>query len=130
FALVDSFWLAVLIVAGVGFSMNLSGVAALNLMQNAVDGEMRGRVMSIYFFLHQGAPALGTLAIGAVADETGLGWPVGIAAGAIIAVWAVMVGRSATLRGALEIEHPPPKAEGPEAEGPKAEGRVGQDAKA
>ncbi|MEE8141158.1 MAG: hypothetical protein V3T66_09645, partial [Alphaproteobacteria bacterium] len=96
--------------------------------------------MSIYFFLHQGAPALGTLAIGAVADKTGLGWPVGIAAGAIIAIWAVMVGRSATLRGALEIEHTPPKAEGseaegpkaegPEAEGPEAEGRVGQDAKA
>ena len=135
FALVDSFWLAVLIIAVVGFSMNLSGVGALNLMQNAVHGEMRGRVMSIYFFLHQGAPALGTLLIGVVADETGLGWPVGIAAGMIITVWAVMVGRSANLRDALEIEHSPskaegPKAEGPKAEGPKAEGRAGQDAKA
>ncbi len=45
-------------------------------------------------------------------------------------VWAVMVGRAANLRDALEIEHPLPKAEGPKAEGPEAEGRVGQDAKA
>ena len=112
FALADNFWLAVLIVAGVGFSMNLSGVAGLNLMQNAVDGEMRGRVMSIYYFLHQGAPALGTLAIGAVADETGLGWPVGIAAAMIIVTWAVMIGRASVLADALEIEHPLPKAQG------------------
>ncbi len=112
FALMDSFWLAVLTMVAVGLSMNLSGIGALNLMQNAVDGEMRGRVMSIYFFLHQGAPALGTLAIGAVADETGLGWPVGIAAGAIILVWAAMIGRAPALRDALEIEQPQPKAQG------------------
>jgi MFS family permease len=112
FALMDSFWLAVLTMVAVGLSLNLSGIGALNLMQNAVDGEMRGRVMSIYFFLHQGAPALGTLAIGAVADETGLGWPVGIAAGAIILVWAAMIGRAPALRDALEIEHPQPKVQG------------------
>ncbi len=112
FALMDSFWFAVAAMVGVGFSMNLSGVAALNLIQNAVDGEMRGRVMSIYYFLHQGAPALGTLAIGTVADTTGLAWPVGVAGAMIIVVWAAMVGRSATLRDALEIDHPPPKAEG------------------
>ena len=112
FALMDSFWLAVLIATVVGFSMNLSGVAGLNLLQNAVDGEMRGRVMSIYYFLHQGAPALGTLAIGVVADGTGLAWPVGIAGGMIILVWAAMVGRAPTLRDALEIEHLPPKAGG------------------
>jgi MFS family permease len=112
FALMDSFWLAVLIISVVGFSMNLSGVAALNLMQNAVDGEMRGRVMSIYYFLHQGAPALGTLAIGAVADATGLGWPVGFAGGGVLIVWAAMIRRESALRDALEIEHLPPKAAG------------------
>ncbi|MDX1485472.1 MAG: MFS transporter [Alphaproteobacteria bacterium] len=106
FAVVDSFWLAVVAMVGVGLSMNLWGIGALNLIQNAVQGEMRGRVMSIYFFLHQGAPALGTLAIGGVAEYLGLGWPVGTAAVSIIALWVLMVGRVGRLRDALETERP------------------------
>jgi len=112
FAMMDNFWLAVLIATLVGFSMNLSGVAGLNLLQNAVDGEMRGRVMSLYYFLHQGAPAVGTLMIGVVADATGLAWPVGIAGAIIILVWGAMIGRVTILRDALEFEHLPPKAGG------------------
>lgn len=105
FAMLDNFWLAVVIMVAVGLSMNLSGVGALNLMQNTVDGEMRGRVMSLYFFLHQGAPALGTLLIGVVAEHTGLGWPVGVGAASLIALWAVMMRRAPALRDILEIEH-------------------------
>jgi MFS family permease len=110
FAMLDSFWLAVVILVVVGLSMNLSGIGTLNLLQNTVDGEMRGRVMSLYFFLHQGAPALGTLLIGVVAEYTGLGWPVGIAGASVIAVWVVMARRTSALSGILEIEHHEPKS--------------------
>ncbi len=104
FALLDNFWLAVVILVAVGLSMNLTGIGTLNLLQNTVDGEMRGRVMSLYFFLHQGAPALGTLIVGIVAERTGLGWPVGIAGASVIVVWVVMVRRASALRDILEVE--------------------------
>ena len=105
FAMLDDFWLAVVTLVIVGLSMNLNGIGALNLLQNTVDGDMRGRVMSLYFFLHQGAPALGTLMVGLVAERTGLGWPVGIAGASVIAVWVVMIRRAPALRDILEVEH-------------------------
>jgi MFS family permease len=106
FAMLDVFWLAVGILVVVGLSMNLSGIGTLNLLQNTVDGEMRGRVMSLYFFLHQGAPAVGTLVIGVVAEHTGLSWPVGFAGASVIAVWVVMARRQSALRDILEVEQP------------------------
>jgi len=42
------------------------------LMQNAVDGAYRGRVMSLYGMIYRGGPALGALAIGALAEHVGI----------------------------------------------------------
>ena len=107
FALLDHFWMAAAIMVAVGLTMNLSGIGALNLLQNTVEGEMRGRVMSLYFFLHQGAPAMGTLGIGLVAEHTGLRWPVGFAGVSVILVWLFMAPRVSRLREILEVEHRP-----------------------
>lgn len=55
-----------------GAAVTISGTGAQTLMQNAVDGAMRGRVMALYGMLHRGAPALGALGIGAVAEFIGI----------------------------------------------------------
>ena len=67
FAALGSFWAAVPLLVVAGFAMNNTSIATLNLMQNAVQGRLRGRVMSLYSTTQQGAPALGSLLIGAVA---------------------------------------------------------------
>ncbi|MFT5539121.1 MAG: MFS family permease [Alphaproteobacteria bacterium] len=108
FATSGSFWAGIPLMALIGFSMNNSSVAALNLMQNAVDGAIRGRVMSIYTVIIQGAPALGTLLIGAVAEATGLPWPVAIAAIMGLVLWAMMLPRKEIVRSSLEIAPPNP----------------------
>jgi MFS family permease len=75
-------------------------------MQNGVEGVMRGRVMSIYVFLHQGAPAAGTLLIGGLAEHLGLTWPVAAAGVVTILVWAVMLPRLRGMKAALETVPP------------------------
>jgi MFS family permease len=98
----DTFWVGLVMIAGIGFFMNLNSTGVLNLMQNVVEGAMRGRVMSIYTFLYQGAPAGGTLLIGAIAEHTGLTWPVGAAGMLGIAFWLVMLPRLGAMTAALE----------------------------
>ncbi|HEX9810192.1 MAG TPA: MFS transporter [Alphaproteobacteria bacterium] len=106
FAAWDSFWAGVALLVVAGFAMNNTSIGTLNLMQNAVEGQIRGRVMSIYSVIQQGAPAAGTLVLGAVAEYTGLPWPVAVSAAFSILLWAVMTRRTAAMRGALETEAP------------------------
>jgi MFS-type transporter involved in bile tolerance (Atg22 family) len=77
-------------------------------MQNAVAGEIRGRVMSLYTLLHQGAPALGTLLMGAAAEYTGLAVPVGVTAVLTALVGLALLPRFHVMRQALESDAPPP----------------------
>lgn len=106
FAALGSFWASVPLLVVAGFAMNNSSIATLNLMQNAVHGSIRGRVMSIYSVIQTGAPAVGTLVIGAVAEVTGLPWPVTVSAGFGVVLWIVMLSRMAPIRAALEAEAP------------------------
>ncbi len=106
FAVLGSFAAGVVLLVAAGFAMNNVSLGTLNLMQNAVEGSRRGRVMSIYTVIQQGAPALGTLAIGAIADYTGLPWPVGLSAAAGVVLWLVIAPRTARVRAALEVEAP------------------------
>ena len=55
-----------------------------------------------YTFLYQGAPAAGTLLIGAIAEHTGLAWPVAAAGMLGIAFWLVMLPRLGGMIAALE----------------------------
>ena len=62
---------------GLVFSFFIGGVAVIGgtgtqtLMQNSVDGAMRGRVMSLYGMIYRGGPALGALAMGSIAELVG-----------------------------------------------------------
>ncbi len=107
FVSLDTFWVGLVMIAGIGFFMNLNSVGILNLMQNVVDGALRGRVMSMYSFLSQGAPAAGTLLVGAIAERTGLALPVAIAGGLGIACWLVMLPRLGAMKAALESKPRP-----------------------
>ena len=62
---------------GLVFSFLIGGVAVIGgtgtqtLMQNSVDGAMRGRVMSLYGMIYRGGPALGALTMGSIAELVG-----------------------------------------------------------
>ena len=62
--------------------------------------------MSLYSTTQQGAPALGSLLIGAVAEVVGLPAPVIVSAAAGLVIWFVMVRRIPEMSAALEVEAP------------------------
>ena len=95
-----------------GVTITMAGTATQSLMQNAVEGHMRGRVMSLYGLVYRGAPAAGALVMGAAADLVGLRWA--LASGGVICVAALIwiAGRRVSMTQALEY---PEKAESPEA---------------
>ena len=113
FAALGSFWAAVPLLVVAGFAMNNTSIATLNLMQNAVQGRLRGRVMSLYSTTQQGAPALGSLLIGAVAEVVGLPAPVIVSAAAGLVIWFVMVRRIPEMSAALEVEAPASEEKAP-----------------
>ena len=94
--------LALPCIAIFGFVMVSAGVSTQTLVQFAVDGTMRGRVLSLYGLIFRGGPALGAVMMGAASEFIGLRWPLAI--GAIIAlgfmVWAW--GRRRAVTNALE----------------------------
>ncbi len=98
----DSLWLALPALAVAGFAMVVGGVGSQTLLQLAVDGDYRGRVMSLFGLIFRGGPALGALAMGTLSELVGLRWP--LAAGALLALlaWALVWTRRGRLAVTLE----------------------------
>ncbi len=90
------------IAAVIGAIIVIGGTGTQVLMQNSVDGAMRGRVMSLYGMIYRGGPALGALAIGSAADL--IGFPAALACGGVICLiaWLWLVPRRAVMIPALE----------------------------
>jgi MFS family permease len=103
FAINAYFPLAVLGMFLVGFTMNINSIGILNLIQNSVEGSIRGRVMSLFTLINQGAPALGALAVGWIAEYTGLRWPMAGSALLCILVCLIMLPRLRSLISFLEV---------------------------
>lgn len=72
FSLTDIYWLGLIFAFVAGGSMTVSGTGTQTLMQHAVEGPMRGRVMSLYGIIFRGAPALGALLLGILSEIIGL----------------------------------------------------------
>ena len=72
FGLTNEFWIAVGIVALLGFGLSLSGVGSQILLQNAADDQYRGRVSSFWALITFGGTALGGLLIGGASSLLGL----------------------------------------------------------
>ena len=99
----DLFWLGLIGSFIAGSSITLTGTGVQTLMQNSVDGGIRGRVLSLYGVLHRGAPALGALVMGIMGDIIGL--QATLIGGALILSIPVLlwvIPRWNTLRPALE----------------------------
>ncbi len=92
-----------------GVTITMAGTATQSLMQNAVEGHMRGRVMSLYGLVYRGAPAVGALVMGAVADLIGLRWALASGAVICVAAWIWLARRRAAMTQALE--HPGARAQ-------------------
>ena len=99
----DIFWLGLIGSFIAGSSITLTGTGVQTLMQNCVDGSIRGRVLSLYGVLHRGAPALGALIMGIMGDIFGL--QATLVGGALILCVPVLlwiIPRWKALRPALE----------------------------
>ena len=95
FASTGNFWIAVICVGVTGFALTVVGVGEQQLLQNAVAGNLRGRVMSFYGMINRGGPAIGAFLMGAASSFVGLQWPVAVGGAICLAlcVWALRRGR-------------------------------------
>lgn len=110
FAVTGWFELAVPLVVLIGISGSLTGSGAQVLIQNAVEGHMRARVMSLYSLTFRGAPALGAMIVGGLATLVGL--PVAAAGGAAC-LFVLSLGalpRWRVVEASLEVPPPEPAA--------------------
>ena len=119
FASITHFWLAVGIVALISFMAAIGGTGSQILMQNGVDGAMRGRVMSLYALTWRGAPALGAFVLGWGSTYLGLQVPVAIAAVLCLLVAAWLYRSRQTIAEGLEQ---PPEQTGESAAAPGSAG--------
>jgi MFS family permease len=86
----------------VGFAMLVGGVGSQTLIQNAVESDVRARVMSLFIVISWGLPAFGALAAGWIASFAGM--EATIAAGGVltVALWIWARPQAIRLRSDLE----------------------------
>lgn len=102
FVVTDWFPLALGSIALLGAAGVIGGTGTQTLMQHAVDGGLRGRVMSLYGLIHRGGPALGALAMGGVAELIGIRFAVAIGGVLCVGIWVWMLRRHGTIAASLE----------------------------
>lgn len=85
-----------------GYSVTIGTVAAQTLVQNRIDDDMRGRVLSLWVAFTRGAPALGVLVSGWLASYHGLMWPSIGGALCCLAGLLLMLGRRREMRAYFE----------------------------
>ena len=102
FVATDLLWVGLISVALAGMALVVSAVSMQTLMQLAVDGRRRGRVLSLYGIIFIGGPAAGALLMGALSEVLGLRLP--LAGGAFLAllVWLRVWRRRQAIAAALE----------------------------
>jgi predicted MFS family arabinose efflux permease len=76
FASIDSFILGCALLILIGFSFVVMEISSQTLVQSTIRSRYRGRTMSIYGMVSQGAPSLGALGMGWMAESVGLQLPV------------------------------------------------------
>lgn len=102
FVATDYFPFALLALTASGFFMLVNNTGVQTLVQSAVEGRMRGRVLSVFNLVLQGSPALGSLAIGTVSEWLGLRWPLAVGAVFCLLAWAWMLPQRKAIAGIME----------------------------
>jgi predicted MFS family arabinose efflux permease len=72
FATTERLPLAMMCMSVVGFATVATSITCQTLLQNTVDGHVRGRVMGLYGMAMRAGPAIGALALGALSERFGL----------------------------------------------------------
>ena len=98
----QNFVLALICCLGLGITLAISTNAPQILIQNTVDEDMRGRVMSIYSLTYRAGPAIGALIIGAISSYVNL--QLAVASGAIICLICVLIMFPKRTKLAAEME--------------------------
>ena len=81
FALSRNFWLSVILLLPVGYTMMLQMACSNTLIQVMVPDALRGRVMAVYSMMFMGMAPIGALLGGAIAER--MGAPVTVAIGGL-----------------------------------------------
>jgi MFS family permease len=102
FAFAPNLWTALIVLPFLSFAMTITGISCQSLVQHAVEGNLRGRVISIYSMIFHTGPAAGALLIGTLSEHINWHWP--LACSAILCLMAWLVGRRklATMAASLE----------------------------
>jgi predicted MFS family arabinose efflux permease len=104
FSASPSYWLAIACLFVIGANMSISATGVLTLVQSAVDGPMRGRVVSLYGVIFRGGPAIGSFTMGWAAQFVGLHIPVATGAVLCIVLSAWTMRKIGTLARTLETQ--------------------------
>lgn len=102
FAISPWLWLTLVAIVVTGSGLVVATTAAMSLVQNAVDSEVRARVLSMVSVIYVGAPAFSAIAIGALASRLGVQGPLFGAALAGLAILALVA--RAVLAEAVDME--------------------------
>jgi MFS family permease len=91
FVSTSNFWFAVGCAVFLSMSQVGVNVAGQVIVQTTVEGELRGRVMSLWGLLNRSGPALGALLVGSIAGFAGFRWPMlaGVAISAAVAIFVL-----------------------------------------
>jgi len=85
FAASNIFWLSLVLLLPVGFTMMVQMASTNTLLQSMVPSEMRGRVVALYTMMFMGVAPFGAFFAGAMAHRIGAPWTVAIGGVACIA---------------------------------------------
>ena len=102
FAATNLYGVALVCLTISGFAVIIIGVGEQTLMQNAVDPKMRGRVMSLYGMIGRGAPAIGAIIMGTLAEFLGFQTPVIAGAVVLLGLWLWALPRRDAMAKSLE----------------------------
>lgn len=91
FSFSSNFWLSMLLLVPVGFSMMTQMSSSNTLIQAMVPDELRGRVMSVYSMMFMGMAPLGALMAGSLAEILGAQYTVALG-GAVCIVGSAIFG--------------------------------------
>jgi len=85
FAFSKMFWLSMLLLLPVGFTMMVQMASSNTLLQSMVPDQMRGRVIAVYSMMFMGMAPFGAFFAGAIAHHIGAPWTVAVGGVACIA---------------------------------------------
>jgi len=103
FAFAPTIWVALLVLPVVSYAMTVTGISCQSLIQNAVDGNLRGRVMSIYSLIFHTGPAAGALIIGTLSENINWHWPLACSAALCLMAWLWGRKKQKAMAASLEI---------------------------